>query len=85
MALSHLLPEFRIMVTPVGAYYSNGVAPVALTVLLRALCCSLLGGNIKAGGELRYVSVPNYLEHTSGALQTACILTRSSIPPLKVQ
>lgn len=58
--------EFRIMVTPVGAYYSNGVAPVALTVSPYDRAAPHGTGNIKAGLNYAMSLYPTTWAHEQG-------------------
>lgn len=58
--------EFRIMVTPVGAYYSSGVKPVALTVSHYDRAAPHGTGNIKAGLNYAMSLLPTTEAHQAG-------------------
>lgn len=58
--------EFRIMVTPVGAYYSSGVKPVALTVSKYDRAAPHGTGNIKAGLNYAMSLLPTTEAHKDG-------------------
>lgn len=58
--------QFRILVTPVGAYYSGGVKPVALTVAKYDRAAPHGTGNIKAGLNYAMSLKPSVEAHEAG-------------------